>query len=245
MTGVVSVLEQLPLPVTLALAMLLVLGETGVVVGLFFPVEVTLMFVGFLAYAGELPLSLALVLTIAAAMAGDALALRSGRKYGPRVRASRMGARIGEHRWRRADRILHRLGGRSAFVARWVPFVRTLLPRLAGSAGMTYRQYGAWNAAGVVTAVGSSVALGYLAGASYQRVAELFGRATTAVLLLAVVIVAIGLAGRWLGRRPRRVRELAGRVGGTRPAAWFRRRNAAGSAGQRDGVAVDDDPHLG
>jgi membrane protein DedA with SNARE-associated domain len=199
--AVVEVLERLPPLVVLGLAVVLVMGETGVLIGLFFPVEITLLFVGFLAYLGEFPLALAFVLMVGAAMAGDALALRSGRKYGPRVRASRFGARVGEERWAKADRILHRLGGRSAFIARWVPFVRTLLPRLAGSAGLPYRRYVGWNAAGVLTAVGGSVVLGYLAGASYRQVAERFRGATTALLLVLAAAVAIALTVRWLRRR--------------------------------------------
>jgi len=217
--SVVDLLLHLPPLVVLAVAVLLVAGETGVFVGVVFPVEITLLTVGFLAYLGELPLVVVTLLMLAAALAGDALALRSGRKYGPRVRASKLGSRVGDARWSRADQVLRRLGGRSAFVARWVPFVRTLLPRLAGSAGMSYRTFAPWNAAGVVTAVGSSVVVGYLAGASYARVAESFGRATTAGLLLAVAAAATVQIGRWLGRHPSPVWELLRRAGRGEPGS--------------------------
>lgn len=222
-------LQLLPPVVVLAVAVVLVAGETGTIVGLFFPVEITLLTVGFLAYVGELPLVPVFLLMIVAAALGDALALRSGRRYGERVRSSRLGGWVGPERWARADQILHRLGGRSAFVARWAPFVRTILPRLAGSAGMPYRTFAPWNYAGVVTAVGSSVILGFIAGASYRRVAEALGRATTGALLLAVVVVAIVLAGRWLGRHPDPVRSLAGRVAARRPFARIRRRYGHGA----------------
>jgi membrane protein DedA with SNARE-associated domain len=240
-SGVVDVLEGLPPLVVLALAALLVMGETGVLIGLFFPVEITLLFVGFLAYLGEVPFAPAFLLMIAAAITGDALALRSGRKYGPRVRASRFGARIGAHRWAKADQILHRLGGRSAFIARWVPFVRTLLPRLAGSAGMPYRRFVTWNVAGVVTAVGGSVVLGYLAGASYEQAAERFGSATTAVLLLLGAIVVIVLIGRWLGRHPYPVRALARWAAGRPPLRWHERfvRSVQARVGGGWALAVD------
>ena len=201
MPAFLDLLERLPPVLVLAVAVLLVAGETGVVVGLLFPVEITLLFVGFLAYLGEVPLLGSLLLMLLAALIGDALAWRSGRKYGPRVRSSRVGGWVGEHRWARADRVLHRLGGQSAFVARWVPFVRTLLPRLAGSAGVSYRQLAPWNAAGVLTAVGSSVLLGYLAGASYQELAERFGRATSLLLVGLVAAGVLVLATRWLARR--------------------------------------------
>jgi membrane protein DedA with SNARE-associated domain len=195
MPDVLMVLEQLPPLAVLLVAVLLVTGETGVIAGLLFPVEITLLFVGFLAYLGDLPFLPVLLLMIAAALTGDALALRSGRRHGPWLRASRLGQWVGPRRWERTDGFLRRMGGRSAFVARWVPFVRTLLPRLAGSAGMPYRQFLPWNAAGVVTAVGSSVALGYLAGASYAQVAEAIARATAVVVALVLLVAAL-LAGR-------------------------------------------------
>lgn len=185
-------------------AVALVLGETGFLVGLVFPVEITLLFVGFLASLGQVPFAVAFPLMIGAAMTGDALALRSGRRYGPRLRASRLGARVPVHHWERADRVLHRFGGASAFVARWVPFVRTVLPRLVGGAGLPYRRFVAWNAAGVVTAVGSSVALGYLAGASYQEVAAVLGRVGLGLLAAALVAIAVvGLLGRRRARNRR------------------------------------------
>jgi len=102
--------------------------------------------------------------------------------------------------------------------------VRTLLPRLAGSAGLRYRDYVLWDAAGVLTAVGSSVLVGYLAGASYERAADRLGRGTTAVLLLLLVVAAIVLVGRWLGRHPYPVRALAGRAAALAPLRWLRRR---------------------
>ena len=209
---VLSLLEPLPPLAVLVVAVVLVSGETGVIIGLFFPVEITLLFVGFLSYLGDLPFTPVLLLMLAAALTGDALALRSGRRYGPRVRASRFGRWVGEQRWGRADQVLRRLGGRGAFVARWVPFVRTLLPRLAGSAGMPYRSFLPWNLAGVVTAVGSSVGLGYLAGASFAHAAEALGRATAAVVALIAVTVGIVVVGRWWGGRARMWHPATGTV---------------------------------
>lgn len=215
-TSLAAVLERLPPLLALLVVVLLVAGETGVVIGLLFPVEVPLMFAGFLAFLGEVPFLVVLLMMIAAAMVGDALALRSGRRYGPRIRASRLGTRIGEGRWRRADELLRRLGGRSVFVARWVPFVRTLLPRLAGQAGMSYREFVGWNAAGVVTAVGSAVALGYWGGASYQRVATVFEELACLLLVcLALVVAAAVLVRRW--RQSRAARRARPAESGSTP----------------------------
>ncbi|BCJ63253.1 DedA family protein [Polymorphospora rubra] len=206
-------LADLPPGLIYVVAAALVMGETALLLGLVVPAEGTLLLVGFLAYTGTLRLGPALVVVIAAAVVGDALAFRAGRRYGPRLRASGFGARVGEERWARADRMLGRMGGRGIAGARWVAFARTLVPRLAGSAGMSYRRFAPWNFVGVVSWVGGSVVVGYLAGESYAAVSHYLGQATAAVLLMLASLVAIVLAGRWLGRNPDPVRALLTRAG--------------------------------
>ncbi|WP_030489083.1 DedA family protein [Micromonospora chokoriensis] len=201
-------------------AALIVAGETAVIFGLLVPGEATLLLVGFLTYNGTLRLGPALLVMIVAAVSGDGLAFRAGRRYGPRLRA-RLGHRVGPGRWGRADAMLARLGGRGVFAARWVAFARTLVPRLAGAAGMPYRRFALWNLAGVMTWVGGSVLLGHLAGESYDTVSRLLGRATGVALLLLTGLVGVVLVGRWLGRNPDPVRALLSRAGALPPVRWL------------------------
>jgi membrane protein DedA with SNARE-associated domain len=214
-------LQGLPALLIYLIAALIVAGETAVIFGLFVPGEATLLLVGFLAYNGTLRLLPALLVMIVAAVTGDTLAFRAGRRYGPRLRASGLGARIGPQRWSRAEAMLRRLGGRGVFAARWVAFARTLVPRLAGGAGMPYRRFAPWNLAGVATWVSGSILLGNLAGESYESVSRLLGRATGAVGVLLVCLVAIVLAGRWLGRNPDPARALLSRAAALPPVRWL------------------------
>ncbi|MEW2377876.1 DedA family protein [Micromonospora sp. NPDC047812] len=224
MHDLLTSLQGLPPLLIYVIAAIVVAGETAVIFGLLVPGEATLLLVGFLAYAGTLRLVPALLVMILAAVIGDTLAYRAGRRHGPRLRAGRLGARVGHERWGRADAMLDRLGGRGVLTARWVAFARTLVPRLAGAAGMPYRRFAPWNLAGVVTWVGGSVLVGNLAGESYETVSRLLGRATGAVLVLVAALVAVVLAGRWLGRNPDPARALASRAAGLRPVRWLRGR---------------------
>ncbi|RKR87050.1 undecaprenyl-diphosphatase [Micromonospora pisi] len=222
MHSVVKLLEQLPPLLVYLVAAALVAGETGLLVlGLLVPSEATLLLVGFLAYTGTLDLGTALVVMISSALLGDSVAFRSGRRHGPRLRASKWGQRIGTRRWAKADEMLDRLGGRAVLVARWIAYARTLVPRLAGNAGMPYRRFAPWNLAGVVSWVGGSVVVGYLAGESYETVSSYLGKATGAVLVLLVAVVVIVLVGRWLGRNPDPVRALLGRARALPPVRWL------------------------
>ncbi|SCF05676.1 undecaprenyl-diphosphatase [Micromonospora purpureochromogenes] len=220
MHDLLTSLQGLPSLLIYVIAATVVAGETAVIFGLLVPGEATLLLVGFLAYAGTLRLVPALFVMTGAAVIGDTLAFRSGRRYGPRLRASGLGNRVGPERWARADALLGRLGGRGVFAARWIAFARTLVPRLAGAAGLPYRRFAPWNLAGVATWVGGSVLLGYLAGESYETVSRLLGRATGVVLVLLAVLAAIVLAGRWLGRHPDPARALLTRAAALPPVRW-------------------------
>ncbi|RKN18715.1 DedA family protein [Micromonospora musae] len=221
MHDLLTFVQGLPPLLIYLVAALIVAGETAVIFGLLVPGEATLLLVGFLAYAGTLRLAPALLVMIGAAVIGDTLAFRAGRRYGPKLRASGLGTRVGPERWQRADALLGRLGGRGVFTARWIAFARTLVPRLAGAAGMPYRRFAPWNLAGIVGWVGGSVLVGYVAGESYETVSRLLGRATGAVLVLLAALVAVVLTGRWLGRNPDPVRALLTRATALPPVRWL------------------------
>jgi undecaprenyl-diphosphatase len=71
--------------------------------------------------------------------------------------------------------------------------------------------------------VGGSVVLGYLAGTSYARLADIFGRATGALVLLLLVIVGLVLVARYLGRHRHPVTEFGARLMHRPPLRWLER----------------------
>ncbi|MBX6748720.1 MAG: DedA family protein, partial [Micromonosporaceae bacterium] len=221
MLDVVAWLGQLPPALVYVIAAALVLAETGLVIGLALPGEVTLIAVGFLASLGTVDPYVAVVLLIAAGLGGDALAFAEGERYGPRLRASRAGQWVGDERWGKAEALLRRHGGRAVVLGRYVPFARTLLPRLCAIGGMPYRQFVGWDAVGVGTQVASGVLIGYLAGGSYQLATHLLGRATGAVLLLVLVLVGLIVFGRYLGRHPDPVTAFGDRLRRWGPLRWL------------------------
>ncbi|HET8683254.1 MAG TPA: VTT domain-containing protein [Micromonosporaceae bacterium] len=228
MQGLLTWLGELPPLAVYLVAALVVFAETGLIIGLVLPGEITLLFVGFLAYAGTLRLPTAIVVMVLAALAGDAVAYLEGRRAGPRLRASRLGRWVGERRWAKADALFARHGGRAVGLGRFIAFARTLTPRLAGMSGVAYRWVLPWNLFGVVSVVGGSVVLGYLAGTSYARLADVFGRATGALLLFVLVIVALVVVARYVGRHRHPVTAFGARLVHTPPLRWLEHRYLAG-----------------
>jgi membrane-associated protein len=188
-----------------ALALLFVLPalEAPAFLGLVFPGELALLLGGVLAAQDRVPLPAALAVGTAGALAGDSTGYWIGRRWGPRLLASRLGRRVGPRRLGRVEGLLLRGGGGTMFLARCTAGARVVLPGLAGMLGLRYRRFALWTGSAAVLWAASHVLLGFLAGAGWRHVHHLSGRVG---LALAAALVA-GLAVAWLLRRPRRHRQ--------------------------------------
>jgi len=148
----------------------------------------------------------------AGAVIGDSLGYFAGRRFGGPIRGSRLGRRIGEERWQRAEEQVRRRGGKAVFAGRFVGILRALLPAIAGMTRMPYRTFVAYNAPAGILWTSGFILAGYLAGNSYEQVANVAGRAGLLLLVVIVVSVAIVLAARWVARHRERVTEPLGRL---------------------------------
>ena len=138
--------------------------ETGLVVTPFLPGDSLLFAAGTLAGAGILdPLLLAGVL-MAAAVLGDAANYALGRYVGRRVLDGRLGRFVPARHLERTEAFYRRHGGKTIILARFIPFVRTFAPFVAGLSRMDPRRFVVFNAAGAAVWVGAFVAAGYFFG---------------------------------------------------------------------------------
>lgn len=171
--------------------------ESAAFLGLLVPGESLVLLAGFLCAQGVLHTDVLMVVVASGAVLGDSIGYQLGRSLG-RPGLVRFGSRFGltAQRIDRADQFFERHGGKSIFLGRFVGFARALVPFLAGSSRMPYRQFLPYNVAGAVAWTIVIVSLGYFLGASWQAASKWIGRASAilgAALLLALVIA-------WLGR---------------------------------------------
>ena len=183
--------------------------EAPAFLGLVLPGELALLLGGVLASQGRLPLAAALAAGIAGALAGDSAGYWIGRRWGPRLLASRLGRRIGPGRIHRVESLLLRGGGRALVVGRCTAGARVVLPGLAGMLGLRYRTFALWTGAAAIVWAVAHVLVGYAAGASWRHAHHLTGRVGIAIALAVVVALAVA----WLLRRPaRREPDPVGRL---------------------------------
>jgi len=147
-----------------ALLFLIIFVETGVVVMPFLPGDSLLFVVGALAGAGLMNLGLVLPLLIAAAILGNQSNYAIGRRVGPRVFQWESSRWFNKKAFDQAHDFYERYGGTTIVLARFMPFLRTFAPFVAGVAQMTRSKFTFFDVTGGVLWVGSLTMAGYLFG---------------------------------------------------------------------------------
>ncbi len=146
------------------LLFLIIFVETGLVVMPFLPGDSLLFVVGAMAGAGVLSLPLVLALLIAAAVLGNQTNYTIGRRVGPRVFHWEQSRWFNRKAFDRAHAFYERYGGVTLVVGRFLPFLRTFAPFVAGVADMTRRKFTFYDVVGGTLWVGSVTVAGYLFG---------------------------------------------------------------------------------
>ena len=147
-----------------ALLFAIIFVETGLVVMPFLPGDSLLFVVGALCGLGLMSLPLAMLLLSTAAILGDQVNYTIGRHFGPRVFGWPNSRWFNRDAFNRTHEFYERYGGVTIVVARFMPFLRTFAPFVAGVAEMTRAKFSAYNVGGGILWVCSLTLAGYLFG---------------------------------------------------------------------------------
>ncbi len=175
------------------LAGLGIMLETSVLVGLVVPGD-TIVIVAATAVDSPLEYGALVAVVILGALAGESIGFALGRFFGPRIRHSRLGRRIGEDHWRRAENYVDRRGGIAVFISRFLPVLHSLVPLTVGMSTMSYRRFISWTAPACVLWAFAYVTVGSLAAGSYRELADRLhyaGYVFVAVIVLFLVLVVL------------------------------------------------------
>ena len=184
-------------PWVYALLFLIVFVETGLVVMPFLPGDSLLFVVGTLAGAGLMSYPLAMVLLVLAAVAGDQVNYHIGRYFGPRVFGWEHSRWFNRQAFDQAHAFYERHGGITLVLARFMPFVRTFVPFVAGVAEMSRGKFTAYNVAGALLWVISLVTAGYVFG----NVPWVQANLSKIIWAMIIIPGLIAIFGAWKARR--------------------------------------------
>ena len=168
--------------------------ETSLFVGLIIPGD-TVVLVASTGVVDILDFFFLLGAVLFGSLLGETLGFFLGRFFGPRIRSSKLGKRLGEKNWGLADRFVERRGGIAVAISRFLPVLHSLVPVVAGMTSMRYRVFISWTVAACAVWASAYVSIGYLARSAYEQIAGQLkwgGLAFVGIILIFMIIVHFG-----------------------------------------------------
>ena len=171
-----------------------IMCETSLFIGLIIPGD-TVVLVASTGVVDILDFFFLLGSVLLGSLLGETIGFFLGRFFGPRIRNSKLGQRLGEKNWQLADRFVERRGGIAVAISRFLPVLHSLVPVVAGMTTMRYRVFISWTVAACAVWASAYVSVGYLARSAYEQIAGQLkwgGLAFVAIILIFMIIVHFG-----------------------------------------------------
>lgn len=165
----------------------MVFAESGLLIGFFLPGDSLLFTAGFLASQGFLNISILAAGCFIAAVVGDSVGYWFGHRVGRRLFNKEESLLFHKKNLLKAEEFYAKHGGKTIIIARFLPFIRTFAPIIAGVAKMDYRSFLVYNViGGLAWAVGLTV-LGYYLGKMIPDVDKYLLPAIGVIILLSIL----------------------------------------------------------
>ncbi|MGO3885762.1 MAG: DedA family protein [Mycetocola sp.] len=204
LTWILDAVQDVPPLPRILLAGFAMLLETSVLIGLIVPGDSIVLVAS--TGVSTIPEGIALAITVViGALIGESIGFWLGRRFGPWIRQSALGRRLGEKNWVRAEKYLERRGGIAVFLSRFLPVLHSLIPLTVGMSGMRYRRFLAWTVpacviwAAAYVGAGSAAANGFRALSNEVHTAGYFF--VGAIVLFIALVAGVKKLISWNERR--------------------------------------------
>lgn len=171
------------------LAGVAIMLETSILIGLLVPGD-TVVLVTSSAVGTPFEAAILIAVVIVGALIGESVGFALGRYFGPKIRHSKLGSRIGEQHWAQAERYLGRRGGVAVFISRFLPVLHSLIPVTVGMSTMRYRTFMAWTVPATSIWSIAYVSVGALTAGSFR---ELLDQLHYAGYIFVAVVIAFAI----------------------------------------------------
>jgi membrane-associated protein len=187
----------------LALLVAIIFAETGLLVGFFLPGDSLLVTAGLYCTSANpeakplLDIVTLNLLAIIAAIVGDTVGYFIGAKSGPKLFTREQSLFFSKKHLLRTKEFYERHGGKTIIIARFMPFVRTFAPVVAGIGKMDYKRFLSFNVFGGAFWVLSMTFLGFFLGKAYPPITKQIDK----VILVIIAVSLMPGAVSWLMNR--------------------------------------------
>jgi membrane protein DedA with SNARE-associated domain len=211
LTWILDLVQSVDPVVRTLLAGVGILLETSILIGLIVPGD-TIVLVASTGVANPVEYVALVLAVIVGALCGESIGFALGRWFGPRIRDSALGRKLGTRNVDRAEAYLARRGGVAVFLSRFLPVLHSLIPLTVGMSPMRYRTFLAWTAPACVLWTLAYVSVGSAAAGGYRELSqELHGAGYIFVAIIALFVIAVVVVKKVLARREARHMDAAAR----------------------------------
>ena len=172
----------------------IVFAESGLFFGFFLPGDSLLLTAGLLASRGKLDITVLLITLPIAAILGDTVGYWFGKKAGPHIFKREDSLLFRRKNLLAARGFYDRHGGKTIVLARFMPFIRTFAPIVAGAVEMHYLRFLMFNVAGALLWGAGVTAAGYYLGQTIPHIDRYFLAVIAAVILVSALPTMIHMA---------------------------------------------------
>ncbi|MEQ8779641.1 MAG: VTT domain-containing protein [Roseibium album] len=173
------------------------MGEALFIVGLFVPTTVVLVGAGTLVGLGKLDPVPLFIWTTLGATAGDAISYWIGYRFKDKIK-SMWPLNKYSHMIDSGEKFFQQHGGKSVFIGRFVPGVKSVVPGIAGMAGMNFTRFSIVNVTSAFAWTIAHIGPGIIAGSALSAVGQISGRLAFVLGALLLIIFLFVILGRWL-----------------------------------------------
>lgn len=163
---------------------LIVFAESGLFFGFFLPGDSLLLTAGLLAARGQLDIAVLLIALPVAAILGDSVGYWFGKRAGPLIFTRENSLLFRRGNLLAAKAFYERHGGKTIVLARFMPFIRTFAPIVAGAVEMKYGRFLFYNIVGGLVWGAGVMAAGYYLGQTIPDLDRYFLAIVAVVILV-------------------------------------------------------------
>lgn len=171
---------------------LIIFCETGLVITPILPGDSLLFITGTIAASGVFDIDLVAITLIIAAILGDSVNYQIGKTIKLKISDSSI---IKNKYFKKTHKFYKNYGGKTIFIARFIPILRTFAPFIAGIGEMTYARFFIYNTISGIVWVTSFLYTGYFFG-NFEIVKKNFN-----LLIFSIILISLTLIVLWIIRQ--------------------------------------------